>query len=340
MIKIGVVGCGHWGPNHIRIFSSLSDSKVLMCCDISEERLRSVKALFPSIATTGRPQDIFRNNDIDAVCIAAPTASHFSLTKEALEGGKHVLCEKPLALTPEECRHLQELARKFKKILMVGHVFVFNAGIVRLREYLKSNELGTVHYAHSERTNLGPFRYDVNALWDLAPHDISIFNYLFNNSPVSVSARGQRCLGTSLEDMAFATLEYPNNILVNIHVSWLDPKKVRQITIVGDKKMVSWDDLDNAGPVKLYDKHVERTATFYETYGEFQLLSKEGSITIPKIDAVEPLKTQNQYFIECLLKGKTPDIADAQKGLEVVRALCAIQESMDKQGAPVTISSR
>lgn len=338
MIKIGVIGCGHWGPNHIRIFSSQQNVKVVICSDLSDDRLKATKVLYPGIQTTKNYKDILKGKDVDAVCIATPTSSHFSLTKEALEHDKHVLCEKPLALTPQECEELDLLSKKRKKILMAGHVFIFNAGIVTLKEMVKSGELGSIHYAHSERTNLGPFRYDVNALWDLAPHDVSIFNYLFGSSPLSVSARGQRCLGTSLEDLAFATLEYPGNILVNIHVSWLDPKKVRQITIVGDKKMVLWDDLDNVGPVRLYDKHVERTATFYETYGEFQLLSKEGSITIPKINHAEPLKTQDQYFIDCIAKGKPPELADAKKALEVVKTLCAIQESIDQKGKLIEVS--
>ncbi len=308
----------------------------MACSDLSEDRLKSVMVLFPDILTTKNYHDILSNKAIDAVCIATPTNTHFTIAKEALEANKHVLCEKPLALRPEECLELKNLAARQKKILMVGHIFVFNAGIVRLKEYIKSGELGIIQYAHSERTNLGPFRYDVNALWDLAPHDISIFNYLFDSSPVGASARGQKCLG-ALEDLAFATLDYPENILVNIHVSWLDPKKVRQITIVGDKKMVLWDDLDNVGPIRLYDKHVERTATFYETYGDFQLLSREGSITIPKVSSTEPLKAQNQYFADCIEKGKPIDISDAQKGYDVVKTLCAIQESMDNKGKYVAL---
>ncbi len=337
MVTIGVIGCGHWGPNHIRIFSHLPNSRVGMCADLSGDRLQSIKTLFSHIETTTHYKDILQNKEIQAVCISSPTNTHFSLAQEALQNDKHVLCEKPLALFPDECLKLKKFASEKKKILMVGHVFVFNPGIVKLKEYIQSGELGPIHYAHSERTNLGPFRYDVNALWDLAPHDISIFNYLFDTSPESVSARGQKCLGTQLEDLAFANLEYPNNILVNVHVSWLDPKKVRQITIVGNKKMVVWDDLDGVGPIKLYDKHVEKTAHFYETYGEFQLLSKEGSITIPNIGFHEPLKIQDQYFVNCVLNNIPPEISDAQKGFEVVKTLSAIQESMDQKGVPVTI---
>ncbi len=338
LIRLGIIGCGHWGPNHIRIFSQVANSQVVICADLDEERLKSIKTLFPTIKTTKNYHEILEDPDIDAVCIASPTNTHFQFSKEALEHGKHVLCEKPLALDPQECLELKQLAGQKQKLLMVGHIFVFNQGIVRLKEYIKSGELGKIQYAHSERTNLGPFRYDVNALWDLAPHDISIFDYLFDSAALKVSACGQKYLGQSLEDVAFASLEYPGNILVNIHVSWLDPKKVRQITIVGDKKMVVWDDLDNLGPIRLYDKHVERTAKFYETYGEFQLLSREGSITIPNMGFHEPLKVQAQYFIDCVLNNKQPERADAQKGYYVVRSLCATQRSIEEGGKPQVIA--
>ena len=338
MVTVGVIGCGHWGPNHIRIFSQITNSKALMCADLDEGRLNAIQRLFPETTTTEDYKEILKNPKIDAVCIATPTNTHYKFSKEALEHDKHVLCEKPLAVTPEECLELKSLAEKKHKSLMVGHVFIFNPGIVQLKKYVQKGELGKIQYAHSERTNLGPFRYDVNALWDLAPHDISIFNYLFDSMPVNVSARGQKCLGTSLEDLAFVSLEYPQNILVNIHVSWLDPKKIRQITVVGDQKMVVWNDLDNVGPISLYDKHVERTANYYETYGEFQLLSRIGNITIPNIAFDEPLKVEAQYFIDCLEKKNPPALADAQKGYEVVKTLCAVQQSMDHNGVPVKVN--
>jgi predicted dehydrogenase len=337
LINVGVIGCGHWGPNHIRIFSQLPNSTAAMCSDLDENRLHSIQKNYPSIRITRNYKDILANPAIEAVCIATPTNTHYALTKEALEHNKHVLCEKPLALKIEECRELEALALQKHKILMVGHVFIFNSGIIKLKEYIQSGELGKVYYAYATRTNLGPFRYDVNALWDLAPHDISIFNYLFENAPINASARGQKCLGSQLEDLAFATLEYPGNVIANIHVSWLDPKKVRQITIVGDKKMVVWDDLDNDGPIKLYDKHVEKTSTFYDNYGEFQLLSKEGSIMIPKIGLGEPLKKQGQYFIDCIERHTVPQLADAQKSIDVTRTLAAIQRSMDLKGTCVEV---
>ncbi len=338
MVKVGIIGCGHWGPNHIRIFSQLQNSQSLMCADLDDQMLSKIKKLFPEIEITKDYKDILNNAEIDSVCIAAPTKLHYSLTKEALEADKHVLCEKPLALDPQECEELKNLAQKQKKVLMVGHVFVFNAGIVWLKKYIESGELGKIQYAYATRTNLGPFRYDVNALWDLAPHDISIFNYLFESAPVNASARGQKCLGNSLEDLAFASLEYSDNRMVNIHVSWLDPKKVRQITLVGDKKMLVWDDLESAGPIKIYDKHVEKKESQYESYGEFQLLSREGAITIPKVGLNEPLKVQDQFFIDCIEGNESVLISDAQKGKEVVQTLCAIQKSIDNNGSCFQIS--
>jgi len=337
MISVGVIGCGHWGPNHIRIFSQSVDSRVLVCADVDEKRLHSIRAIFPEVQTTKDYKDILKNPAIDAVVVAVPTNFHFKITQEALQAGKHVLCEKPLAMRPEECLQLGDLAASMKKILLTGHIFIFNQGIIKLREYITLGELGKIHYAHSERTNLGPFRYDVNALWDLAPHDISIFNFLFNSAPVSVSARGHKCLGANLEDLGFATIDYPDNIMVNIHVSWLDPKKVRQITVVGNQKMAAWDDLDAEGPIKLYDKHVEKTSHYYETYGEFQLLSREGSITIPKIGFNEPLKAQALYFLQSIKNNQSPSLADAGKAADVVRTLVAIGESINRKGELVRL---
>lgn len=337
MISIGVIGCGHWGPNHVRIFSQLPHSKVLMCADLDEKRLAAMSSLYPQIQAVKDYAEIFKNPAIDAVVIALPTKFHYQLTQEALLAGKHVLCEKPLSLSSKECLALKEIAAKQQKLLMVGHIFVFNQGVVKLREYIQNGDLGKIHYANSQRTNLGPFRYDVNALWDLAPHDISIFNYLFDGPPTSVSARGHKCLGGKLEDLAFATLDYPNNVMVNIHVSWIDPKKVREITIVGDKKMVAWDDLDIEGPIRLYDKHVEKTDIYYATYGEFQLLSREGGIMIPKIGVNEPLKNQAQYFLDCIANQRIPAISDAQKAFDVVRTLEAISESINLKGQTVLI---
>lgn len=336
MISLGVIGCGQWGPNHVRNFSHISRSCVLMCADPDEKRLKAMKETFLNINPVKDYREILKNPDIHAVCISTPAGTHYKIVKEALEAGKDVLCEKPLTLSSQESAELTELAKKNKRVLMVGHVFVFNPGIRKLKEYIDGGIFGRLQYAHAERTNLGPFRYDVNAVWDLASHDVAIFNYLFGGKPSEVSARGHSCLSPNREDLAFITLAYPQNILVNLHVSWLDPKKVRTITLVGDKKMVHWDDLASIGPIELYDKHVERHP-FYETFGEFQLLSREGDITIPKIDMWEPLKAQDTYFIDCVEKRKNPDLADGLKAFDVIRTLEAVQESMNKKGTSVSL---
>ncbi len=337
MVNIGIIGCGHWGPNHIRVFTQLKGCEAVICSDLDAERLAKMKAVYPDIETTQDYKPVFENDDIHAVCVSTPTNTHYQITKEALQAGKHVLCEKPLALTYEESNELYQLAQEVDKILMVGHVFLFNAGILWLKEFIDSGELGDVQYAYATRTNLGPFRYDVNALWDLAPHDISIFNFLFNAPPFSASGRGHKCLGNTLEDLAFAALNYDNNVVAHLHVSWLDPKKVRQITVVGDKKMVVWDDLDGEGPIKVYDKYVEKTSRFYETYGEFQLLSKEGSITIPKIPSQEPLKAQGQFFLDCINAKESVEKVDGHKAGDVIKTLIAVQKSMDSDGKTLTL---
>ncbi len=334
-MNIGVIGCGQWGPNHIRNFSNLPGCKVLMCADLSAQRLSAMKQSFRDIQTTTRYKEILNSPEVDAVVISTPTSTHDALVRESLLAGKDVLCEKPLCLREKDARELIKLAKNKRRILMVGHVFLFNAGIRKLRELIQKGQCGRIYYLHSERTNLGPFRNDVNAVWDLATHDISIFNYLLGSNPREVSARGGKYLQKNLEDVAFISLAYPKNVLVNIHVSWLDPRKVRQMTVVGDKKMMIWDDLDNVGPVKIYDRQVVQKY-FYESFGEFYLLAKEGTITIPKIDLYEPLKAQAVHFFECVQKRRQP-ISDGNSGLEVIRVLSAIQKSLEKRGAPVRL---
>lgn len=336
MIRFGVIGCGQWGPNHIRNFMSFPESSVIMCADLNSQRLSTMKNLYRSITTTLHAADILRNADIDAVIICTPTETHFKLVKQSLEARKHVLCEKPLCLKVQEAEELNRLAKRHNRILMVGHVFLFNAGIKRLREMIQHKKCGRIFYLHSKRTNLGPFRTDVNSVWDLASHDVYIFNYLLNALPEEVSARGGCYLQKSLEDVSFISLIYPKGILVNIHVSWLDPRKVRQITVIGDKKMLIWDDLDTAGPIKIYDRQVV-PSYHYETYGDFHLLAKEGNVTIPKLSLFEPLKAQDAHFLECVRTRKMPFV-DGKSSQQAIRVLEAIQKSLRKKGGPVRVS--
>jgi predicted dehydrogenase len=335
MINIAVIGCGHWGPNHIRNFSNLADVRVVKCCDLDRKRLQHIQKLYPGVIATADYKDLLRDRVIDALIIATPSDTHYKVARDALLAGKDVLCEKPLALTAGEARDLVSLARAKSRILMVGHVFVFNSGIQKLKGYIKDKVLGKVYYLHATRTNLGPIRSDVNVVLDLAVHDISIFSYLLEKQPSMVSATGVRILRKRLEDIAFISLYYPGNILANIHVSWLDPRKVREITVVGDSKMAIWDDLSATDMVRLYDKGVIREP-YYDNFGEFQLLLKEGDVTIPKINMVEPLRIQSMHFIEAIKKRKLT-LCAGQDGLNAIKALEAIQKSLKKNGCAVKV---
>lgn len=330
-IRLGVVGCGHWGPNHIRNFSAFENSEVPVCCDVNKGRLTAVKKMFPSIETSTDFREVVERKDIDGIVISTPVRYHYQVAQAALEAGKDVLCEKPMTQTVAEGEELISLAKKNNRILMVGHVFLYNMGIRRLKEYIKNGDLGQIYYIHCTRTNLGPIREDVNAVYDLASHDISICSYLLDANPIEVVAKGEIFLQHKVEDVAFISLGYPGKILANIHVSWLDPRKVRQITIVGDKKMVFWDDLNSSEPIRLYDKKVIQEP-YYSDFGEFQLLPKEGDVIIPKINLSEPLKVQAAHFLECVKERKTP-MSDGEDGLNVVRVLCKIESLLKKSRA-------
>lgn len=334
-LNIGVIGCGHWGPNHIRIFSSLAGSKVVAVADLDPTRLESIGQLYPDIQLIKDYRELLEHSPLDAVVVATPTRTHHKIAKEAIEAGKHVLVEKPLCQTTTEGQELIHLAKEVGVVMMVGQVFLFHNGILKLKEFLEFGDLGKVYYIGSTRTNLGPIRQDVNAVYDLASHDIAIFNFLLGSGPREVSAVGEAFLQKGVEDIAFISLRYPNDVLARIHASWLDPRKVREITIVGDKKMVTWDDLATLGTVQVFDKGVVREA-YYEDYGHFHLLAREGDITIPRIKLEEPLKNQARYFLNAVKKGKA-DVSDGGSGLVVVRVIEAIQKSLNERGAPVEV---
>jgi predicted dehydrogenase len=336
MIRFGFIGLGHWGPNHLRAFSSLPDCTVVAAADLQESRRRALAASYPQTVFVRDAQEIIEREDVDAVVISTPTPSHFKLARLALAADKDVLCEKPLTLTVSESQRLVTLARDRKRILMVGHVFLFNPGILWLRSYLNDGGVGRIHYLHATRTNLGPIRKDVNAAFDLASHDISIINFLLGSQPLAVNATGQSFLSSSVEDVAFVSLSYPGDVLVNIHVSWLDPKKVREITVVGEKKMVTWNDLSAEGPITVYDKGVIREP-FYSDYGEFNLLVRQGEITIPYVKQYEPVRAQALHFAECV-KERRPPRADGEGGLAVVRALEGVGRSLAAKGARIDLA--
>ena len=343
-LRIGVIGCGHWGPNHVRNFSTLPGSSVAACADTSADRLQAMKRLFPSLATTVDYRQLLTDPNVDAVVVATPTATHHAIASEALRHGKHVLVEKPLSLTVPHSRELSQIARERQRVLMVGHTFLFNTGIRKLKECIASDEIGKIYYLQSTRTNLGPIRRDAGVVWDLASHDVAIFNYLLDAKPLEVSARAEQFFRKGVEDVAFISLAYPRQVIANIHVSWLDPKKVRQIVISGSKKMLSWDDLASTGPVMIYDKGVfakERgrfLEPYYATYGDFQLLPREGDVLIPHLKLEEPLQAQARHFLECV-RGGANDISGPDAGIAVVEALTAIQQSIAGNGAPVKLDT-
>jgi predicted dehydrogenase len=337
MINIGVIGCGHWGPNHIRVFSQLRESRVVACADLNPKRLEVIRENYPQVTLFSDYRELLKVPSLDAVVVAAPTGAHYPVVKAALEANKHVLCEKPLCTQSHEAAELVALAKARQRVLMTGHVFLFNAGIVKLKELLGAGEPGRIHYLRALRTNLGPVRQDVNSVFDLATHDIAIFNFILGSQPKTVSAVGGRFLQEKVEDVAFISLCYPNNILGHIQVSWLDPKKLREIVVVGDRKMVIWDELAPAGPITIYDKGVDRPQD-YADFGQFQLLMREGDITIPKIRAEEPLKVQNRFFLKCLSDGRLP-MNDGPFAVEVVKVLEAIEKSLKNGGAPAAVAT-
>lgn len=333
-VRVGVIGFGQWGPNHVRNFRAIDDCDVARVCDTSEARLTLARRQFRDLEMTVDPHAVTRAADVDAVVIATPVQSHFALVQAALEAGKDVLCEKPLAASVDECRRLCDLAATKGRVLMVGHVFLYNPGVQHLKIDLDRGELGRVYYMDATRTNLGPVRRDVGAIHDLASHDISIFNFLLGAQPTEVSATGGFFLQSTVEDIGFLTLRYPREIVCHVHTSWLNPRKVRNLTIVGDHKMAVWDDMNNLEPIRYYDKGV--TADHYSSFGEFQMILRDGAITIPKVRMFEPLLQQDQAFIEAVRSRRAP-AADGEFGLAVVRVLEAAGASLRNDGRFVAV---
>jgi predicted dehydrogenase len=336
-VRIGVLGFGGWGPNHVRNFNGIKESEVILIADPDASRRAQAQQQWPFCRVVSDSDEVLASDEVDAVVVSTPLASHFDLSLGALEAGKDVLCEKPLASTVTQCERLVGEAEERSRILHVGHVFLFNAGILKLKEIIDYGDLGSLYYFHAVRTNLGPFRLDTNAVGDLATHDISIFDFLLGSSPEAVSATGMRCLQDRQEDVAFITLYYPRGVLANILVSWLDPMKVRRITAVGAKKMAVWDDLGSLGPVTIYEKGVVREPD-YADWGEFQLRVKEGEITIPRVRQAEPLRLQAEHFLQSVRTRSAP-FSDGRFGAEVVRVMEAVNRSIEEAGARVEVGS-
>lgn len=334
MSGIVVVGAGHWGPNLIRNFHDDPRSQVRWVVDADERRLKHVQSRYPDVRLSTTLEPALADPDVAATVIATPTSTHYDLVKRSLQAGRHVLVEKPLATRQAHAEELCALAERNELVLMVGHVFVYNAAVRRVRQMIETGSLGTLYYGSMVRTNLGPIRVDVNAAWDLAAHDISIANYWLGVQPLTASATGGTWINDGIEDAVFATLRYPDNVVVSLQSSWLSPRKARDITLVGERRMLTLDDMNLTEPLRIYDKGVTDELTrpgFVDTFASFRASVREGDITIPKVTLGEPLREECEHFLTCIELG-TPPMTDGLAGLAVVRTLEALQASIRDNG--------
>ena len=330
-IRIAVIGAGYWGPNLVRNFSHLTGSRVTMVCDLDRGRLDHLKELYPAIRVSQDAADVMSDPEVDAVCVATPVASHYAMAKAALLAGKHVLVEKPLTASLAEARELVQIAKEQGLILLVDHTFQYSPAVEKVKEIVRSGELGDVFYVSMSRLNLGLFQKDINVVWDLAPHDVSILNYVLETLPDTVSAQGNSNILPGIEDVAMVTLTYPENIIAYLHVSWLDPSKIRRSTFVGSKKMLVYDDVEPLEKIKIYDKGVDGPR-HYDTFGEFQFSYRYGDIYTPYLDSTEPLQVVCLHFLECV-RGTASPRSGGEDGLNVVRVLEAAQRSLKNGGS-------
>ncbi len=336
MLNVGVIGCGYWGPNLIRNFSQLNESCVVRVADFDGNRLNHMKKLYPSVETTLDNRKIIDDPGIDIVAVATPVQTHFSICSEALKAGKHVFVEKPITASVDEARELIDIAEKSQRKLMVGHTFLYTSAVKKMKEIIDSGELGEIYYINSQRMNLGLFQQDINVSWDLAPHDISIILYLLGQEPQFVSAIGESHINPAVEDIAVISMRFANKLIAFVASSWLDPDKIRKMTVVGSKKMLVYDDVQVTEKIRIYDKSVEKP-TRYDTYAEFPYSYKYGDIVIPLIGGEEPIRTELAHFMECILKDTSP-LSDGMNGLNVVKILEAAQESLDQGNNQIKIN--
>jgi len=334
MVRVAVVGAGDWGKNLVRVFRELKEAELAYCCDSDPNRRSMILQNYPKIIVTDAFEDIVAEPSIDAVVVSSSAVSHYPLAKAALEAGKHVFVEKPLALHASHAEELVAIAEKKKLKLMVGHLLLYHPAVTYLKELVQSGELGNVFYIYSQRVNLGKIRHDENALWSLAPHDISVILHLFEELPVSVSARGESYLQSGVPDVVFINMKFPNRRMAQIQVSWLDPHKVRKITVVGSKKMVDFDDTESVEKLRIFDKGVSGVS--YDSYGD-SITIRFGDIKIPHISMTEPLRAECQHFIDCILEDKRP-LTDGIDGARVVSILETAQRSMDNDGNPFKLT--
>jgi predicted dehydrogenase len=340
MINIGVIGYGYWGPNVARNFHGTAGVKLTAISDVSDKRLGLAVSHYPFIRGLKDHRELIRSNDVDAVAIVTPVFAHHELAKEALLAGKHVFVEKPFTTTSDQARELVDLAARKGLKIMVDHTFLFTGAVRKIKDVIDSGDLGNLLFYDSVRVNLGLFQHDVNVIWDLAPHDLSIMDYVIKKKPVAISAHGTVHFEGGLEDIAYVAVEFEGNkFIAHFHVNWLSPVKIRKTLISGDKEMLVWDDLDADEKVKIYDRGVDvRSSNGSSKNGIHELLVsyRSGDVRVPKLDGTEALKAEIQYFVQCLEKNEEP-FNNGQAGLQVVRLLEAADASMKNGGKRITL---
>lgn len=336
-VSLGVVGCGYWGPNLVRNFKSLPHCTVKAVCDASEVRLGHMKKLYPDVEGVADYQTFLDGQDLDAVVIATPVKHHFPLARASLLAGKHTFIEKPMASSSAECEELIDIAQSKGLVLMVGHTFLYSAPVRKIVEIVQAGDIGDIRYINSRRLNLGLFQKDINVAWDLAPHDISIILHILGEFPVTVNCQGNAHVTPGIEDVTNMSLMFRQKRFATIQSSWLEPRKVRDMTIVGTRRMIIYDDLQTHEKIRIYDVRVERPP-HYDTFAEFHYSYHYGDSYIPHIKQEEPLRTECQHFIDCIQDGTSP-ISGGSAGVELVRILEAASSSLKANGAPVTFSA-
>jgi predicted dehydrogenase len=331
MIRFGVIGYGYWGPNIVRNLRGLDSAKVVAICDKSDVALRRAGQAFPDVRLTTDCSELLSAPDIDAIAVITPVWTHFELAKSALKNGKHVFVEKPFTSTSAQAEQLINLAEQKNLQIMVDHTFLFTGAVKKIRQLMDENALGKLYYYDSTRVNLGLFQHDVNVLWDLAPHDLSIVDYLIGERAEAIVATGEKHLN-GLTDVAYLTAYFPDNVIAHINVNWLSPVKVRTTLIGGEKKMLVWNDLEVDEKIKIYDRGVNMSSR----EGVYNLLVsyRSGDMWAPKVEATEALKAELAYFVHCIETGEPP-INDGLAGLRIVRMLEAAEESLSKKGEVV-----
>ena len=334
-VTLACVGAGYWGRNLVRVFHLLPAAQLRLVCDLSEEIRGAMRQQYQDVEVVESYAQVLEHEEVEAVVLAVPAVHHFEAARQALEHGKHVYVEKPMTLSVSEAEELVELADQRTRVLMVGHLLEYHPAVQLLKDLIQQGELGEIFYLYAQRVNLGIVRQDENALWNFAPHDVSVILHLLEQEPDAVSAQGECYLREGIEDVVFVNLHFADRKMAQLQLSWLDPHKIRKLTIVGSQKMAVFDDVEGTEKVRIYDKAAERGQ--YESYGEAITL-RFGDVVIPHIHMVEPLRVECQHFVDCIRQGRTPQ-SDGRDGLRVVRVLEAAQQSLERRGEPVRLKS-